>query len=214
MRIRLIVLLAVVAALAAGAALRFVLPDSPAAPMRVSVDADDRLQVSDLRATSTATPASAPRFPTSDAPVARLSIPSIGVDRATVPGLVDTRKNEMIAPRNPFDVAYYTYSARPGQGNAVFSGHVDHINVGPAVFWSLSKLRSGDMIEITLADGAKLKYQVAFNRTFDADTGPWEELFGPDAAPDAVTLYTCDGTFDSATQNYAGRRVVRADRVG
>lgn len=214
MRIRLIVILGVVAALAAGAALRFILADDASAPVVVSVSADDRLQVTALRAASSALPASAPRFPTSNAPLARLSIPSIGVDRATVPGQVDTRTNEMIAPKDPFDVAYYTYSARPGQGNAVFSGHVDYINVGPAVFWSLSKLRPADLIELSLTDGSKLKYQVVFNRTYDADSGPWVELFAPDAAPDAVTLYTCDGTFDVATQNYAGRRVVRADRVG
>ena len=213
MRIRLILALGVVAVLAASAALRLSL-GGDVAPVRVSVAAGDRLQVSDLRTDSSATPAPVPGFSTSTAPVARLSVPSIGVDRGTVPGQVDTRTNKMIAPDDPFDIAYYTYSAHPGHGTAVFSGHVDYVNVGPAVLWNLGKLRPGDLIELTLTDGATLKYEVAFNRTYDAETGPWDELFAPDAASDAVTLYTCDGTFDSATQNYDGRRVVRANRIG
>ena len=38
-------------------------------------------------------------FRTSSAAVARLIIPSIGVDRATVEGVVNTRTQEMVAPR-------------------------------------------------------------------------------------------------------------------
>lgn len=165
-------------------------------------------------ATVTPTPASAPRFSTSDAPVARLIIPAIGVDRSTVEGLVDKATNEMIAPKGAWDIAYYTYSAHPGHGNAVFSGHVDYINIGRVVFGDLDKLKEGDSIVVRLADGLELRYAVKFNRIYAADTGPWGELFARDAAPDVVTLYTCDGTFNRATQDYSERRVVRAERVG
>ncbi len=120
----------------------------------------------------------------------------------------------MIAPKGAFDVAYYTYSALPGKGNAVFSGHVDYINIGPAVFWSLSKLKEGDVVIVRLQDGLELKYTVQFNRVYDARSGPWDELFSANAAPDAVTLYTCDGDFDTRTQEYQERRVVRAVRTG
>jgi LPXTG-site transpeptidase (sortase) family protein len=158
--------------------------------------------------------ATAPTFRTSSAGVARLIIPSIGMDRPTVDGLVDTRTHEMIAPRGPWDVAYYTYSGPPGRGNAVFSGHVDFINVGPAVFWDLRKVAEGDEVIVRLADGLEMRYKVKFNRMYDAETGPWQELFARDAAKDVVTIYTCDGEFDRGSQNYSKRRVVRAERSG
>ena len=151
-------------------------------------------------------------FPTSDAPIARLIIPAIGIDQPTVEGRVEN--NEMVAPEAPFDIAYYTYSAQPGRGNAVFSGHVDYVDIGPAVFWNLRKLKEGDDIVVRLQDGLELRYKVTFNVVYSAESGPWDRLFGKDAMPDALTLYTCDGEFDRRTQNYADRRVVRAVRVG
>jgi hypothetical protein len=49
----------------------------------------------------------------------------------------------MPSPDNAWDVAWYDFSARPGAGsNAVFSGHVDYHDVGPAVFWNLRDLRA------------------------------------------------------------------------
>lgn len=149
----------------------------------------------------------------SNAPVARLIIPAIKIDRPTVRGLLDTARNEMIAPDGAFDVAYYEYSALPGHGNAVFSGHVDYIGVGPAVFWDLRKLKAGDVILVQLEDGSTLRYAVRFNRTYDAEHGPWGELFSRDAGQDVVTLYTCDGDFDRRSGNYDERRVVRAERL-
>ena len=162
----------------------------------------------------TAAPTNTASLGTSNAPVSRLIIPAIGLDRGTVPGLVDTRTQEMIAPRGAWDVAYYTYSAPPGKGNAVFSGHVDYIGIGPAVFWDLRKLEEGAEVIVRLADGLDLRYPVRFHRLYEADDGPWEELFARDAGKDVITLYTCDGDFDRASQDYSQRRVVRAERSG
>jgi LPXTG-site transpeptidase (sortase) family protein len=154
------------------------------------------------------------RFPTSDAPLARLVIPSIGIDQGLVAGKVDPGTNTMIAPDGPWDIAYYTYSAHPGKGNAVFAGHVDFANVGPAVFWNLRNLQQGDEIIVRLQDGLELRYAVESNETHSAADGPWEALFAAGAAPDALTLYTCDGAFDARARSYSERRAVRAIRVG
>jgi LPXTG-site transpeptidase (sortase) family protein len=156
---------------------------------------------------TTATP-----FPTSDAPLTRLVIPAIEIDQPTVPGTVDRATNTMVSPDGPWGIAYYDYSARPGHGNAVFAGHVDYIHVGAAVFWRLRDLRPGDAIVLRLSDGLELRYEVTLNRVYDAEDGPWNELLGADAAPDAVTLVTCDGRFSRATGEYSERRVVRAVR--
>jgi sortase (surface protein transpeptidase) len=163
---------------------------------------------------STSESAGAPGFPTSDAPLVRLMIPTIGIDQAPVEGEVDPATNTMIAPHGPSDIAYYTYSAHPGKGNAVFSGHVDYVNVGPAVFWNLRDLKPGDPIVVRLRDGLELRYAVESNDSHSAQGGPWQELFAADAAPDAITLYTCDCEFDTRARNYSERRAVRAVRVG
>ena len=165
-------------------------------------------------AEATTRTASGRALPTSDAAVARLVVPAIGIDQGVVDGGVDPITNSMIAPDGPFEIAYYRYSAQPGTGNAVFSGHVDFVNVGPAVFWNLRKLKEGDGVLVRLADGLELRYEVVFNAVYDVDDGPWDRLFARDAAPDAVTLYTCDGDFDRRSQTYSQRRVVRAVRVG
>jgi LPXTG-site transpeptidase (sortase) family protein len=164
--------------------------------------------------TSTPTAASAAHFPTSDAPLARLVIPSIELNQPTVPGTVDAKTNTMVAPEKPFDIAYYDFSARPGRGNAIFAGHLDYIRVGAAAFWRLRDLRPGDEVQLQLADGMQLHYRVTMNKVFDPQTGPWNDLFKQEGAPDEVTLVTCDGGFDPSSHEYAERRVVQAVRVG
>ncbi len=219
---RIVTVLAAAVVITAGSAVAFgalTSDGSDDAPLKVSVDADSRLSVHDSVA---ATPAVAakpaetkPAFTTSSAPVARIVIPSIGISQPTVTGYVDPRSNTMIAPKGASEIAQYEYSAAPGTGNTVFSGHVDYVNIGPAVFWNLHKLQNGDQVIIELTDGKKLRYAVSFNREYNAsDHQAWGELFGPHAATDAVTLYTCDGDFDIGSQNYDKRRVIRADRVG
>jgi LPXTG-site transpeptidase (sortase) family protein len=164
--------------------------------------------------TSTPTATAGPQFPTSDAPLARLMIPSIELNQPTVPGVVDPKTNTMVAPEKPFDIAYYDFSARPGRGNAIFAGHLDYIHVGAAAFWRLRDLRPGDEIQLQLADGMQLHYRVNLNKVFDPATGPWDELFKQQGAPDEVTLVTCDGGFDPNSHEYSERRVVQAVRVG
>lgn len=157
--------------------------------------------------------ASNAKFPTSDASIASLIVPSISVNRPVITGTVDGT-GRMVPPSTAHDVAYYEYSGRPGRGNAVFSGHVDYVGVGRAVFWDLQKVKEGDEVVITLADGLRLRYAVRFNMVYDASSGPWETLFGPQAVEDGITLYTCDGNFDPASGTYDKRRVVRAERIG
>lgn len=161
-----------------------------------------------------AAPPEATSYPTSDAPLARLIIPAIEIDQATVPGRVDSVTNAMVAPDGAWEIAYYEYSARPGRGNAVFSGHVDYIHIGAAVFWRLRDLRPGDEVILRLKDGLELRYTIALNRTFDPNDGPWGEILAPDAAADVVTLVTCEGFFNKDTLDYSERRVIRAVRSG
>lgn len=150
--------------------------------------------------------------PGSAAPIARIVIPDAKVDAPVVVKGVDA-SGVMQSPDNAYDTAWYDFSAKPGfGGNAVFSGHVDYVRVGKAVFWYLKDLEQGDLIEVYLEDGSVYKYAVSSKNQYDAVTAPVDQIVG--ATPDdVITLITCSGTFNTATRQYDKRLVIRADRI-
>ena len=97
-------------------------------------------------------------------------------------------------------------------GNAVFSGHVDYYNYGPAVFWNLRNLELEDEIEVGLTDGTMYRYSVISRKQYNAATAPIREIVG-DTPTEVITLITCGGTFDPGVGEYDDRVVVRAQRI-
>jgi len=164
------------------------------------------------RPTATPKPAATPGPSLIAAPPVRLLIPAIGVDAPiSVKGLRPDAV--MDVPDGPEDVAWYNFTARPGMGgNAVISGHLDYRNYGAAVFWRLKELHEGDIVEVRLADGSVLRYQVSLRLSYDARLAPVPEIVGP-TSREVVTLITCGGTFDSGSRSYSQRLVVRAERI-
>lgn len=162
--------------------------------------------------TPTPVPTSTPAPPPPTASPVRMVIPAIGVDAPiSVKGLLPDGVMEL--PNGPEDVAWYNFTARPGAGsNAVFSGHLDYRNYGPAVFWRLKELQQGDIVEVRLDDGSVLRYRVSLMTSYEARTAPVAEIVGP-SSKEVLTLITCGGTFDSASRNYSQRLVVRAERI-
>lgn len=150
--------------------------------------------------------------PPSNAALARIVIPQIEVDAPISIKAVDAN-GVMETPDGPWDVAWYDFTARPGFGsNAVFSGHLDYVDVGPAVFWRLRELAPNDLVEVRLEDGTVYQYQVVAMDTVDAETVDVGKIVGP-TEQEMVTLITCAGTFDPTTRQYDQRLIVRANRV-
>jgi LPXTG-site transpeptidase (sortase) family protein len=146
-----------------------------------------------------------------DAPVQRLLIPSIGVD-APIVSMGLTADGALAAPNGPTDVAWYPFTAKPGMGgNAVFSGHVDYIHYGPAVFWDLRKLKAGDTIDVRLTDGTVLQYTVTASKLYPVDQVPMQDVLAQ-TSTESITLITCGGVFESG--EYTDRLVLRAARTG
>jgi len=124
-------------------------------------------------------------------------------------------------PNGPDVVAWYNFSARPGQGsNAVFSGHVDWtVNGQPVtgVFWGLRDLEEGDVVKLLLEDGGELEYRVTDNVGIAHDDPDGVKVM--DETPDdVITLVSCGGIWvaDGSNPlggNYTHRIVVRAERV-
>jgi len=162
-----------------------------------------------------------------DATYGRIRIPSISVNAPlsyrAVTGSI------MPEPSGPTDVAYYDMAKFPGTGgvpgaggNAIFGGHVDLRREiayagnaeyqGPAVFWSLDKLRAGDVIEVDYK-GRTYRYQVSAVNEISAGQADWGKVWSSDVKKDTITLFTCGGTFNPETHEYSSRLIVRAERA-
>lgn len=167
--------------------------------------------VGDLSSVLTPQPSPTVPLPTpSEAPIARIAIPRFEVDAPVVVRSVDAA-GIMQTPDGPWDVAWYDFSARPGfGGNAVFSAHVDYINVGPAVFWNLKDLERDDLVEVRLEDGTVYRYGVVAKDQVNAEAANVAEIVGS-TPREVVTLITCGGTWDG--HQYDQRVVVRAERI-
>jgi LPXTG-site transpeptidase (sortase) family protein len=158
----------------------------------------------------TATPAGDPRL--AALAISRLVIPEIGID-APISVLGVLPDGTMASPRGPEDVAWYTFSAKPGEiGNVVMSGHLDYINYGAAVFWRLGELRPGDEIQVVLEDDTVVKYVVESLNEYEEATAPVQDIVGP-TSNESITLITCAGSFDPTNLHYNRRLVVRGSRL-
>ncbi len=146
----------------------------------------------------------------------RIVIDGIGVDAPVYTYGLDADAVPQV-PTNPWDVAWYDFSAKPGTGsNAVFAGHVTWN--GPAVFYDLQTMQAGDIVRLVGDNGVELSYRVS--ETFSVDPDDPDSLkvmYATDK--DVITLITCGGTFFPTDDAVAGgdytlRVIVRAELVG
>jgi LPXTG-site transpeptidase (sortase) family protein len=144
-------------------------------------------------------------------PPARLRIPRLGVDTPLRDlGLSST--GELDPPTNYTDAGWYADGTAPGDvGPAVLAGHVDSTK-GPAVFYRLSDLRPGDVIQVDRG-GEWLQFQVQTVTRYPKDEFPTAAVYGPTPDPE-LRLITCGGTFDRSRRSYADNVVVFAVMVG
>jgi LPXTG-site transpeptidase (sortase) family protein len=150
--------------------------------------------------------------PTTAQRIARVVVPSLGIDAPTVV-LGVTSDGTMQAPATPTDIGWYNFSSMPnGGGNVVLSGHVDYVNYGPAVFWKLRDVHLGDVVHVLLVDQSVVTYKVTTISNYDSDKAPLKEIIGKTPV-ETLTLITCDGSFNSRTHEYDKRLVVRAVRA-
>lgn len=149
----------------------------------------------------------APSIPVIDPTPKRLVIPAISVDALIEAQGLDSKRN-LATPKDYRDVAWYSLGPRPGEpGNAVINGHVNWWT-GDAVFTHLSRLRIGDEVRVTRADGHALVFRVSSKRTVEANARI-PSLFAPTTEA-TLTLITCSGTWNPLTQSDTQRLLVTA----
>ncbi|HEU5321879.1 MAG TPA: class F sortase [Methylomirabilota bacterium] len=146
----------------------------------------------------------------------RLVIPKVNID-APLTYKVVGGDGRMPNPNGPTDVAYYDFGQWPGLGglpgkggNVVLAGHVDYINYGPAVFWDLHTLAAGDRVQIVMADGSVIEYEIIFNKQIEVGDADWTAIVAA-TSPESVTLITCGGEFEAG--HYTNRQIVWGRRV-
>jgi Sortase domain len=141
-----------------------------------------------------------------------LTVPAIGV-RAAIVDLGLNRNGALQVPGSTTVVGWYTGSPRPGAiGSAVIAGHVDS-RAGPAVFFWLRTMRSGEHVYVRRADGTLAVFTVTSVQMYPKDKFPTAAVYGP--VPDAeLRLITCGGTFDESLRSYLSNVVVYARLTG
>jgi hypothetical protein len=93
----------------------------------------------------------------------------------------------------------------------VILGHVDSYR-GPAVFFTLRSLVSGDAVDVTLADGVTAQFKVTSVASYLKSNFPDQMVYGPHGFG-ALQLVTCGGTFDTQTGHYLSNTVVYTSLV-
>ncbi len=115
--------------------------------------------------------------------------------------------NTVQVPTNFAQPGWYKYGPAPGQrGSAVILGHVDSYR-GLAVFFYLDRLRPGDQVIVTSANGRTLTFSVIGLRMYAKSAFPDRLVYGPRPYA-ALQLVTCGGVFDHQEGSYLSNIVV------
>ena len=121
----------------------------------------------------------------------------------------DTDGN-MASPEDTNRVAWYMDGFLPGEkGNMVIAGHRDSKS-GPAVFYELEKLDTGDTVKLKDIKGTVYVYRVTDEKVYSDENFPVKEIFGRSDRK-KLNLITCKGSFDKSLQQYSHRVVVEAE---
>ncbi len=141
-----------------------------------------------------------------------ITVPSVGIDASVTTVGRDSQGSIQMPPLFDWTTGWYKYSPTPGEtGPAIIVGHVDTYK-GISVFWHLREVKKGDIINISRADGSKVKFKVTALKQFSQADFPTQQVYGNLKYP-GLRLITCGGAFDKQTASYTQNTVVYAFMV-
>ncbi|WP_030387581.1 class F sortase [Streptomyces sp. NRRL S-241] len=155
-------------------------PKATAGPPSVAPAADPAPS-----ATAAPMPASAP---------VRVRIPAAGVDTSPVLelGLAADGTVEVPSVADGDKIGWYTKGVTPGEtGPAVLIGHFDTAR-GPAVLADVSRVRTGEEITVSRADGTTAVFRVRELEQVGKKQFPTAKVYGNTARPE-LRVITCGG---------------------
>ncbi|MEU6623070.1 class F sortase [Streptomyces litmocidini] len=124
----------------------------------------------------------------------RVRVPAAGVDAGSVLslGLNADGTVEVPSVADADRIGWYDKGVTPGEtGPAVLIGHFDTAR-GPAVLKNVSRVRIGDEITVTRADGTTAVFRVRELQQVDKDAFPTAKVYGNTTRPE-LRLVTCGG---------------------
>lgn len=155
----------------------------------------------------------APHVPLHDAMPLRIDIPSVGIHAKLVGrGLKDGAVDP--PPYSTPDVAgWYRDGPPPGAaGAAIVVGHVD-TETRAAVFYGLSTIQRGALVDIARDDGTVAEFSVEAVEVVEKAHFDANRVYGSGERPE-LRLITCGGAFDKVAQAYSANVVVFAALTG
>ena len=138
----------------------------------------------------------------------RLDIPKIGVHTKLLSlGLADDGSAAVPSLSEAQLASWYNKGPTPGSlGPSVLLGHVD-TKSGPAVFYDIGSLSSGDKVDVTRQDGTVAEFKVDDVERFPKASFPTALVYG-DLNFAGLRLITCGGEFDQSKHSYVDNTVV------
>ncbi|MFG2643162.1 class F sortase [Streptomyces sp. NPDC048370] len=124
----------------------------------------------------------------------RVRVPAAGVDTGPVLelGLAGDGTVEVPSEADAERIGWYDKGVTPGQtGPAILIGHFDTAR-GPAVLKNVAKVRVGDEITVTRADGTDAVFRVRELEQVDKKAFPTRKVYGDTTRPE-LRLITCGG---------------------
>ncbi|MFD3533962.1 class F sortase [Streptomyces sp. NPDC058664] len=127
----------------------------------------------------------------------RVQLPAAGVDTGPTRsvlalGLAADGTIEVPSVADADRIGWYDKGVTPGEtGPAVLIGHFDTAR-GPAVLKDVSRVRIGDEITVTRADGTRAVFRVRELEQVDKKTFPTAKVYGDTRRPE-LRVVTCGG---------------------
>jgi len=140
-----------------------------------------------------------------------LRIPDINVN-AKIEYVSLTQEGAMGTARQPLNVAWLSTGTRPGDvGSAVINGHYGWRKGKPEIFNNLNDIDIGDHVYIDDAKGNSISFIVREKRLYNSTDNASEVFYSENGAH--LNLITCEGEWNTTTENYPNRLVIFTDLV-
>lgn len=184
-------------------------------PLGATVDAlqanpaIDESEVSDQQVKSHTVKPDEPRY---------ITIPKLSLGNVRVFGVGVDANNQLQAPSNISDAAWYTKSSRPGLGyGAVLINAHNGGARRDGAFAKLGTLTKGDTIEVERGDGKLFTYKVVENQSMPLEevnaTGMKMMMESAEEGKEGLNLITCDGNWVPKYKQFDRRIMLRAVQV-
>ncbi len=141
---------------------------------------------------------------------AAVSIPAVHIS-STLIDLGLNADGSLQVPTDYSQAGWYSNGSYPGDADgppALIVGHVDNYK-GPAVFFHLDKLKTGDKVNVKRVDGSTATFVVYRIGTYLKSKFPAGSVYEPTRRPE-LRIITCTGDFDEQAGSYLSNFVAYA----